>query len=160
MDKLLSILSKNSDFDAKELSLMTGMSEDEVINKIKEYKEQGIICGYTALIDFNKIESSVVTALIELKVTPQRDKGFEEIADLLSQYEEVMSVYLMAGPYDILLRVEGPSIQDVAKFVSSKIAPMDGILSTATHFMLKTYKENGVRFSDTDYDTDEREMVH
>ena len=158
MDKLLKILSENSKLTTKELSLMLGEPEDYIVAQIKEYENAGIIRGYRAVVNWDDVPDSGVVALIELKVAPQLQKGFDEFAERVLGYDEVESVYLMAGGYDLLLTVKGQSIQDVSSFVAKQLAAMDGILSTATHFMLKRYKENGVSLVDVDK-KDRREMV-
>ena len=159
MDKLISILEENSDFTPEELASMTGLSVDEVRNKVKKFEDEGVIRGYQAVVDWEKVEDAKTVALIELKVAPQKDSGFEGIASHLCEYKEVISVYLMAGPYDLLLTVNGRSIQEISNFVAKKIAPMDGILSTATYFMLKRYKEDSVLLCDLDEIEDSREQV-
>lgn len=158
MDKLLKILSENSNLTTKELSLMLGEPEDYIVAQIKEYESTGVIRGYRAVVNWDEVPDSGVVALIELKVAPQLQKGFDEFAERVLSFEEVESVYLMAGSYDLLLTVKGQSIQDVSSFVAKQLAAMDGILSTATHFMLKRYKENGVSLVDVDK-KDGREMV-
>ena len=158
MDKLLKILSENSDLTTKELSLMLGEPEDYIAAQIKEYESTGVIRGYRAVVNWDEVPDSGVVAMIELKVAPQLQKGFDEFAERVLGYEEVESVYLMAGSYDLLLTVKGRTIQDVSSFVAKQLAAMDGILSTATHFMLKRYKENGVSLVDVDK-KDRREMV-
>ena len=158
MDKLLQILSENSHYTPKELSLMLGEPEDYITAQIKEYERTGIIRGYRAVVNWDEVPDSGVVAMIELKVAPQLQKGFDEFAERVLGYSEVESVYLMAGSYDLLLTVKGRSIQDVSSFVAKQLAAMDGILSTATHFMLKRYKENGVSLVDVD-NSDGREMI-
>ena len=158
MDKLLKILSENSKLTTRELSLMLGEPEAYIIAQIKEYERAGIIRGYRAVVNWDDVPDSGVVALIELKVAPQLQKGFDEFAERVLDYDEVESVYLMAGGYDLLLTVKGQTIQDVSSFVAKQLAAMDGILSTATHFMLKRYKENGVSLVDVDK-KDGREMV-
>ena len=158
MDKLLKILSENSKLTTKELSLMLGEPEDYIVAQIKEYESKGIIRGYRAVVNWDDVPDSGVVALIELKVAPQLQKGFDEFAERVLGFDEVESVYLMAGGYDLLLTVKGQTIQDVSSFVAKQLAAMDGILSTATHFMLQRYKENGVSLVDVDT-TDGREMV-
>ena len=158
MDKLLKILSENSDLTTKELSLMLGEPEDYIAAQIKEYESTDVIRGYRAVVNWDEVPDSGVVAMIELKVAPQLQKGFDEFAERVLGYEEVESVYLMAGSYDLLLTVKGRTIQDVSSFVAKQLAAMDGILSTATHFMLKRYKENGVSLVDVDK-KDRREMV-
>jgi len=158
MDKLLQILSENSKLSTAELSMMLGEPEDYIIAQIKEYEKSGIIRGYRAVVNWDDVPDSGVVALIELKVAPQLQKGFDEIAERVLKYKEVESVYLMAGAYDLLLTVKGRSIQEISSFVARQLAAMDGILSTATHFMLKRYKENGVSLVDVEK-KDGREMV-
>lgn len=158
MDKLLKLLSENSSISVKELSMMLGEPEDYISAQIKEYENSGLIRGYRAVVNWDQVPDSGVMALIELKVAPQLQKGFDDIAERILAYDEVDSVYLMAGAYDLLLTVKGSTIQDVSSFVAKQLAAMDGILSTATHFMLKRYKENGVSLVDIDK-KDGREMV-
>ncbi|MBQ7218093.1 MAG: Lrp/AsnC family transcriptional regulator [Ruminococcus sp.] len=158
MDKLLQLLSENSSLTPAELSMILGEPEDYIAAQIKEYEKNGIIRGYRAVVNWDAVPESGVVALIELKVAPQLQKGFDEFAESLLGYEEVESVYLMAGAYDLLLTVKGRTIQDVSAFVAKRLAAMNGILSTATHFMLKRYKENGVSLVDLDK-KDRREMM-
>lgn len=158
MDKLLQLLSENSSLTNAELSMMLGEPEDYIAAQIKEYEKSGIIRGYRAVVNWDAVPESGVVALIELKVAPQLQKGFDEFAESLLGYDEVEDVYLMAGAYDLLLTVKGRTIQDVSAFVAKRLAAMNGILSTATHFMLKRYKENGVSLVDIDK-KDRREMV-
>lgn len=159
MDKLLEILSENSSFNSKELAMMLGVSEETINNKIKEYEKSGAIKGYHAIVDWEKVPDAGVTALIELKVTPQKETGFDLIAERVSKFDEVTSLYLMAGGYDLGVVVKGKTMQEVASFVARKLSCIDGVLSTATHFMLKTYKDSGVSLIDTDLKKDERSMV-
>ncbi|MBR1534500.1 MAG: Lrp/AsnC family transcriptional regulator [Ruminococcus sp.] len=158
MDRLLQLLSENSSLTTAELSMILGEPEDYIAAQIKEYEKSGIIRGYRAVVNWDAVPESGVVALIELKVAPQLQKGFDEFAESLLGYDEVESVYLMAGAYDLLLTVKGRTIQDVSAFVAKQLAAMNGILSTATHFMLKRYKENGVSLVDIDK-KDRREMV-
>ncbi len=158
MDNLLQLLSENSSLTTAELSMILGEPEDYIDAQIKEYEKSGIIRGYRAVVNWDAVPDSGVVALIELKVAPQLQKGFDEFAESLLGYDEVESVYLMAGAYDLLLTVKGRTIQDVSGFVAKRLAAMNGILSTATHFMLKRYKENGVSLVDID-NNDRREMV-
>ena len=158
MDKLLQILSENSQLSSAELSMMLGEPEDYITAQIKEYEKNGIIRGYRAVVNWDEVPDAGLVAMIELKVAPQLQKGFDDIAERVLSYDEVESVYLMAGSYDLLLTVKGRTIQEVSSFVAKQLAAMDGILSTATHFMLKRYKENGVSLVDIDKN-DGREMV-
>lgn len=148
MDKLLRLLSENSDYTVAELSLILGEDEESVESRIKAYENNGIIKGHRAIVDFENVEDSGVTAYIELKVTPQKEKGFDEIAEKIMRFDEVASVYLMAGTYDLALVVKGDTIQEISSFVSRKLSALDGILSTATHFILKRYKDDGVILAD------------
>ncbi len=152
MDKLLRLLSENSAYTPAELSLLLGESEDSVKERIKDYEKQGIIKGYRAVINWEKVSDAGVTAYIELKVTPTKDKGFDDIAERVMAFEEVASVSLMAGTYDLGLTVKGDTIQDVSSFVSRKLSTMEGVLSTATHFFLKRYKYDGNVLTDTTVD--------
>jgi DNA-binding Lrp family transcriptional regulator len=147
MDKLLKILKDNARLSTKELSAMLNRSEAEIINQISELEKNGIIKGYKTLINEQKINAGV-TALIELKVTPKKEFGFQDIADRVMQFSEVESVYLMAGDYDLAVFVKGETIQDVAMFVSKRLAPLDSVISTATHFVLQKYKQDGVVLDD------------
>ncbi len=157
MDKLLQLLSENSSLSTAQLSMMLGEPETYIAAQIKEYENSGIIRGYQAVVDWDEVPDSGVMAMIELKVAPQKQKGFNEIAERILAYDEVESVYLMAGAYDLLLTVKGRTIQEISSFVAKHLAAMDGILSTATHFMLKRYKENGVSLMDAKKDG--REMI-
>ena len=157
MDKLLQLLSENSSFTTAQLAMMLGEPEDYIRAQIEEYENSGVIRGYRAVVNWDEVPDSGVMAMIELKVAPQLQKGFDEIAEKILAYDEVESVYLMAGSYDLLLTVKGKTIQDVSSFVAKRLAAMNGILSTATHFMLKRYKENGV--SMVDAKKDRREMI-
>lgn len=149
MDKLLRLLCENSAYTTQELSMLLGESEDSVKARIVEYEKQGIIKGYRAVINWEKVADSGVTAYIELKVTPTKDKGFDDIAERVMAFEEVSSVSLMAGTYDLGLTVKGDTIQDVSSFVSRKLSTLEGVLSTATHFFLKRYKYDGTVLTDS-----------
>lgn len=142
--KILTAIDKNSKLTTKELALMFGSTEEEVGTIIKQMENEGVICGYPTLINWDKVEKEKVTALIEVKVTPQRGKGFDRIAERIYKFEEVEAVYLMSGGFDLTVIIEGKSMREVANFVSSKLAPMETILSTSTHFVLKKYKEHGI----------------
>ncbi len=158
MDKLISLLYEDSSLSVSELSAMLGESEESVEKRISGYKKNGVILGKKTFINWDKVENSGVTALIELKVTPQKETGFDEIAEQISEFDEVDTVNLMAADnYDLLVTVRGKSIQDVAMFVSRRLATIDAVQSTATHFLLKRYKENGVML--TDKEKDQRSMM-
>ncbi len=158
MDKLISLLYEDSSLSVEELSAMLGESEEDIQKRINDYKKNGVILGKKTFINWHKVDNSGVTALIELKVTPQKETGFDEIAARISEFAEVDTVNLMAADnYDLLVTVRGKSIQDVAMFVSRRLATIDAVQSTATHFLLKRYKENGVPL--TDDEKDQRSMM-
>ena len=142
--RILDSLDQNARLTAKELAVMLGEDEAKVAAEISRLEEELIICGYPTLIDWDKTEKHQVTAMIEVKVTPQRGKGFDEIAERIYQFDEVEAVYLMSGGFDLTVMLRGSSLKSIAEFVSGKLAPMESILSTATHFVLKKYKEHGI----------------
>ena len=141
MTEILKLLEEDSRYTPAQIAAMTGKDESEVRNIIKKCEEDHIINGYTALIDWDRTHDEAVTAFIEVKITPQRDDGFDRIAKRIYQYEEVESLYLMSGAFDLAVTVSARSLKDVAQFVSAKLAPIDGVRSTATHFILKKYKD-------------------
>lgn len=143
-EKILAAIDKNSKLSAKDLAAMFGSTEEVVASIIKELEDDTVICGYPTLINWDKTESEKVTALIEIKVTPQRGQGFDKIAERIYKFDEVEAVYLMSGGFDLTVIIEGKSMKEVATFVSSKLAPMEAVLSTATHFVLKKYKDHGL----------------
>ena len=144
MDELLKILQANATESRENIAKMLDVSVAEVNKRIAKYEKNGVIRGYQAILNEDKLDLDTVTAVIEVKVTPQREGGFNTIAERLSRFPEVRSAYLMSGPYDLLLFVEGRNLREVASFVSERLSPIEGILSTSTHFMLKTYKRLGV----------------
>lgn len=150
--KLLKLLSSNARYEASELAVMLGMEEAEVKKEIEEMQSNGLICGYKAVIDWEKLDTGAVSAIIELKVSPQADHGFEEIAKRVMMYDEVESVYLMSGGYDLCVTVRGKSFQQVAMFVAKELSTIDAVNSTATHFILRRYKELDVVLCEGDYD--------
>ncbi len=139
--KLLKLLCKNARYTVHELSVMTGLSEDDVRSQVSEMEKEGLIRGYKAVIDWERLDSAMVSAIIELKVEPQPDVGFEQIAEQVKKYPEVETVYLMSGGYDLCVIVKGKTFQEVAMFVAKQLAPMKYVVSTATHFILRRYKE-------------------
>lgn len=147
MKNLLELLEKDCRYTPAELAVLLGEQEAVVAQKISELEKRHIILGYKAMIDWERSDEEVVTALIEVKVTPQRGLGFERVAERIYQFEEVESVYLMSGGYDFSVTITGKSMKDVALFVALKLAPIEGVSGTATHFILKKYKEHGVMFS-------------
>ncbi len=144
MDELLRILKDNALETPDNIAKMLNWTEEEVVKKIKEYERQGVIRGYQAIVNEDALDMDQVTAVIEVKVTPEREGGFDQIATRISQFTEVQSLYLMSGAFDLLLFVAGQDLKDVAFFVSEKLATIEGVTSTSTHFMLKTYKHHGV----------------
>ncbi|MBP5160275.1 MAG: Lrp/AsnC family transcriptional regulator [Lachnospiraceae bacterium] len=156
-EKILRAIEKNSKVSIDELAIMLGASKEEVESCMKEMEAEGIICGYPTLIDWDKVTPDKLTALIEVKVTPQRGEGFDKIAERIYKFEEVESVYLMSGGFDLTVIIRGRSMVEVARFVSEKLAPMEAILSTATHFVLRRYKENGIVMKQES--TDERMII-
>lgn len=156
-DELLSILEKNSRIDFKELAVLLGVEETDVLNELTKLEQEGIICGYHTLINWEKTSIEKVTALIEVKVTPQRGQGFDKIAERVYNYPEVRAVYLISGGYDLLVTLEEKSLKEIANFVSDKLSTLDSVLSTATHFILKKYKDHGTIFNEEI--TDEREII-
>lgn len=142
-EELLGIIEKNSRIDIKELAVLLGREEIEVVNELAKLENEGIICGYHTLIDWEKTSIEKVTALIEVKVTPQRGQGFDHIAERIYNYPEVKAVYLISGGYDLLVTLEEKTLREISNFVSDKLSTLDSVLSTATHFILKKYKDHG-----------------
>ena len=142
-NELLSILEKNSRIDLKELAVLLGEDELKVANEIENLKEEGVICGYHTLINWEKTSLEKVNALIEVKVAPQRGQGFDHIAESIYNYPEVKSVCLVSGGFDLLVTLEEKTLKEIAKFVSDKLATQESILSFSTHFILKSYKIHG-----------------
>ncbi len=143
-ETILSLLEKNSKLTFAEIAEQTGISEKDVIDTIKTLEEENIICGYNTLINWDKTEREYVTALIEVKVTPQRGNGFDKIAERIYSLEEVKAVYLMSGGFDLTVIIEAKSLKEIAFFVSDKLSPINAVTSTATHFVLKKYKDHGI----------------
>ncbi len=143
-EKILQLIEKDGRVDTNQLAIMLGVPEIDIVNEMKAMEEEGVIGGFITLIDWEKTTIEKVTALIEVKVTPQRNRGFDAIAERIYQYPEVTSCYLLSGGYDLLLIIEGKSLREVANFVSDKLSTQESVLSTATHFILKKYKDHGV----------------
>ena len=150
--QILKILAKDARCSVEDISLMTGMDKCEVEKEIRELEEAGLIKGYKTVIDWEKLDNAYVSALIELKVVPQDKFGFEKIAETVMRYSEVESVYLMSGAYDLCVVVKGKTFQEVAMFVAKELATMDSVTSTATHFVLRRYKELDVEIVGIDKD--------
>ena len=142
-EKILTFIEKNSRVELKELATLLGMSEADVANELEAMEQEGIICGYHTLIDWDKVTTERINAVIEVRVTPQRGRGFDSIAERIYKYPEVESVYLMSGGYDLLVMLEGKTLREVSTFVSEKLSTQESVLSTATHFILKKYKDHG-----------------
>ena len=156
-EELLAVIEKNSRIDLKELAVLLGVEEIDVVNELAALEAEGIICGYHTLINWEKTTIDTVSALIEVRVTPQRGEGFDKIAERIYKYPEVRSVYLMSGGYDLMVILEGKTLKEVANFVSDKLSTLDTVLSTATHFILRKYKDHGTIFGQKK--EDEREII-
>lgn len=157
-EKILKAIDKNSQISIEDLSILLGYRKEEIEKEIKEMEKEAIICGYPTLINWDKTDCEKVTALIEVKVTPQRGLGFDKIAERIYKFEEVESVYLMSGGFDLTVIIEGKSMREVANFVSSKLAPLESVLSTSTNFVLKKYKEHGLELTSGNV-KDERMLI-
>lgn len=157
MEEILEILEKNSRATAEQIAVMLGKTVEEVEAAIKKYEEDNVIVGYSTLINWDKTKKEKVTALIEVRVTPQRGLGFDKIADRIYKYPEVTACYLMSGGFDLTVIIEGKTMKEVALFVSEKLAPLESVLSTSTHFVLKRFKDKGIIFEDKT--TDRREPI-
>ena len=144
MDELLKLIQSNALESHENLARMLGLAPAEVSRRIADYEKRGVIRGYQAILNEDQLDLDKVTAVIEVKVTPQREGGFDTIAERIGRFPEVRSAYLMSGTFDLLLFVEGRTLRDVAAFVSERLSPLEGVLSTSIHFMLKTYKRFGV----------------
>ncbi len=148
MEEILEILEKNSRYSDEQIAVMTGKTVEEVRTAIRDYEEKSIIAGYTTLINWENTGSETVTALIEVKITPQRGVGFDKVAERIYNFSEVKACYLMSGGFDLTVIVEGKTMKQVALFVSEKLAVQEYVLSTATHFVLKKYKDHGKIFKE------------
>lgn len=141
--EILRLLGENGRLQADDIAERINATAAEVLNEIQILEKEKVILGYRAVFDEAQLEENAVKAIIEVKVKPQREGGFDKVARILSRFPQVSALYLMSGPYDLLLEVKGQSLNEVAYFVSSKLATVDGVLSTSTHFLLKKYKEAG-----------------
>ena len=155
--EILNILQQNARIDLKDLAVMVNLSVEEVKKEIEKMEKEKIICGYHALVNYDNTDDEIVSALIEVKVTPQRGQGFDRIASRIYQYPEVRDVYLISGGFDLLVTLEEKSLKDIARFVSEKLSTLDSIISTATHFILKKYKDHGTIIEE--HIKDEREVI-
>ena len=145
-EKLLKLLEADCTYTGAQLAALCDTTEEDIAARTAQLKADGVILGYKALVNWGKVETELVEALIEVRITPQRDKGFDRIAARIYQYEEVESCYLMSGGYDLAVTITGRTLQEVARFVSEKLSTLDGVLSTATHFILKKYKQQNQVF--------------
>ena len=143
---ILKLLENDSRLTVKDIASMRGLDEAAVAADIKAMEDSKVICGYHTMIDWDKVAEEKVTALIEVKVTPQRGQGFDKIAERIYNYEEVNAVYLMAGAFDFTVIIQGKTLREVSRFVSEKLAVMETVISTSTHFVLKKYKDHGIKF--------------
>jgi DNA-binding Lrp family transcriptional regulator len=157
MKEILEILEKNGRISDEKLALMLNMKEEDVRAAIKKLEEDNVIVGYNTLINWDKSDRETVTALIEVKVTPQRGQGFDKVAERIYRYPQVKACYLMSGGFDLTVVIEGKTMKEVALFVAEKLAPLESVMSTATHFVLKRYKDEGVIFEENG--RDDREAV-
>ncbi len=144
MDELLRLLKTNARASAADLAAMLNLSEEAVRERIADYEKDGTIRGYQAIVNDDRLDLDRVQAVIEVKITPEREGGFDRIASRIGKFPEVESLFLMSGTYDLLVFLHGRTLRDIAAFVSEKLATIEGVVSTSTHFMLKTYKTNGV----------------
>ncbi len=144
MDPLLHLLQHDARVPREDLAAQLNLPVEEVNRKIADYEAAGVILGYSTVIDTEKVGDQFVTAVIEVKITPERGGGFDRLADRIARFSQVQSCYLMSGGYDLLVVVDGKSLREVAAFVSERLASLEGVIATATHFRLKAYKENGI----------------
>lgn len=159
MEEILEILEKNFRYTDEQIAVMAGKTVEEVREAIRDYEEKSIIAGYTTLINWENTGKEVVTALIQVKVTPQRGEGFDKVAERIYRYDQVQACYLMSsGGFDLTVIVEGKTMKDVATFVAQKLAVLDNVDGTATHFVLKKYKDHGTIFKEKK-NTDNREAI-
>ncbi len=151
-EKILTFIEKNSRVDLKELAVILGMTEADVANELEAMEKEGIICGYHTLIDWDKVTTERVNALIEVRVTPQRGGGFDPIAERIYKYPEVEAAYLISGGYDLLVTIEGKTLREISAFVSEKLSTLETVISTSTHFILKKYKDHGTILKENNED--------
>lgn len=159
MEEILEILEKDSRYSIEEIAVMTGKTEDDVKRAIKDYEDRGVIAGYTTLVNWENTNSETVTALIQVKIIPQRGVGFDKVAERIYNFREVKACYLMSsGGFDLTVIVEGKTMKEVSMFVSNKLAIQEYVNGTATHFVLKKYKDHGTIFKEKGL-RDDREVL-
>ena len=151
-NELLKLLSTNARYTVEQLAVMLAADAEAVAAEIDTLQNEGVICGYKTVIDWEKVDATSVSAIIELNVVPKADLGFEEVAEKVASYPEVEAVYLMSGGYDLSVRVTGRTFQEIAAFVAKRLAPLDSVISTATHFVLRKYKDQGVVMDESEED--------
>lgn len=159
MNRLLELLHENAELSSKQLAAMLDISEDEVKDAIEKYTKEGIIRGYKALIDWDAAPQKSVSAIIQLKVTPQPETGFDTIARRIMMFDEVESVYLVAGEYDFSIMIRSESIQEISAFVAKRLSTLDHVISTSTHFVLTRYKDSGILLARDEEDDDDRRTM-
>lgn len=152
MDKILRCLEEDARLTPEQLAVMCQKEVGDIKKIINQYEKDGVILGYKAIIDWDKTDREYVSAIIEVKITPQRDRGFDKIAEKIYNYPEVQSLYLMSGGYDLCVLIEGRTMKEVAFFVAQKLSPIESVISTATHFVLRKYKDKGIIYSIPDVD--------
>ena len=152
MESILKLLEDNATLTPEQLAVMCGKETGDIKKLIESYEKEGVIVGYKTLIDWDKTERECVSAFIEIKITPQRDRGFDHVAEKIYNYPEVQSLYLMSGGFDLCVLIEGKTMKEVAYFVAQKLATIDEVVSTATHFVLRKYKDKGVIYGPQEID--------
>ena len=152
MNTILKLLENNATLTPEQLAVMCGKETDEIKDLIETYERDGVIVGYKTLVDWDKTDRECVSALIEIKITPQRDRGFDRVAEKIYNFPEVQSLYLMSGGFDLCVQIEGKTMKEVAYFVAQKLATIDEVVSTATHFVLRKYKDKGVIYGPQEID--------
>ena len=157
-EKILRNIATDSKLSTEDLAAMLSATPEEIQRQLAEMEERGIICGYPTLINWDRADCERVTALIEVKVTPERGRGFDKVAERIYRFEEVESLYLMSGGFDLTVIINGKSMKEVAMFVATKLATMESVISTATHFVLKKYKEHGLSLV-SERRSDERQLI-
>ena len=159
MDKFLKLLEDNATLTPQQLAVMCKKEVGDIKKMIDQYEKDGVILGYKTMIDWDKTDREYVTALIEVKITPQRDRGFDRVAERIYNFPEVQNLYLMSGGFDLAVLIEGKTMKEVAYFVARKLAPIEYVTATATHFVLKKYKDNGVIYSKPEKDLRESSAI-